>query len=203
MPKPPSGRKPSAKRESILDAAQKAFLEEGYATTSMDGVAAGAGVSKATIYAHFDSKEQLFEAVMTRRCDSSFAFATPDEAADARTALTVIAQRLMALLISPEALALYRVVVAEATRAPDLARTYYETGPVRGKAAIAATVERLQARGDLGTAIDAMTLTDQFIGMLRAETYHRALLGLPAGRGLERTIADAVETMIRAYGRKP
>lgn len=202
MSKNPSAPKPSIKREAIIDAAQKAFLDVGYAATAMDGVALGAGVSKATIYAHFESKDQLFAAVMRRRCDSSFVFTPPDESADARTALTCIAQRLMALLTSPDALALYRVVVAEATRAPDLARAFYETGPVRAKAAIATTVERLKARGDLNKTVDALTFTDQLIGMLRAETYNRALLGLPQGRGMDQTITDAVETLLQAYGAK-
>jgi len=197
MPKP---AKPSAKREAILDAAQRAFLEEGYAATSMDGVATGASVSKATIYAHFESKEQLFAAVMHRGCDSSFALVPPDESADARTALTVTAQRLMALLMAPKALALYRVVVAEASRSPDLARTYYENGPVRGKAAITAVIALLQRRGELAPAADAGTITDQLIGMLRAETFQRALLGLPDGRSLEDTIAAMVETLVQRFG---
>jgi TetR/AcrR family transcriptional repressor of mexJK operon len=197
------GPKPSAKREAILDAAQAAFLDVGFAATSMDGVAAGAGVSKATIYAHFESKEQLFSAVMRRRCDSSFVFQEPDESADARTSLTLIGQRLLGLLMSPDALALYRVVVAEAFRAPDLARAFFETGPVRGKALIAASIQRLQGRGELSGKADPVILTDQFLGMLRAETYHRALLGLPPGRSVEDTIAKAVETVMAAYGTSP
>ena len=200
MLKSHTGPKPSVKREAILDAAQAAFLDVGFAATSMDGVAHGAGVSKATIYAHFESKEQLFSAVMRRRCDSSFVFQEPEESADARTTLTVIAQRLLGLLMSPESLALYRVVVAEAIRSPDLARAFYETGPLRGKAAISASMERLQRRGELSGKIDPLILTDQFLGMLRAETYHRALLGLPPGRSVEDSIVSAVETVMTAYG---
>ena len=200
MPKPHASPKPSAKREAILDAAQAAFLDVGFAATSMDGVAQGAGVSKATIYAHFESKELLFSAVMRRRCDSSFVFQEPEESADARTTLTVIAQRLLGLLMSADSLALYRVVVAEALRSPDLARAFYETGPLRGKASISASMERLQRRGELSAQVDPTILTDQFLGMLRAETYHRALLGLPPGRSVDDTIATAVETVMAAYG---
>lgn len=191
----------AAKREAILDAAQAIFLDSGYAACSMDAVAAGAGVSKATIYAHFKGKDELFAAVMHRRCESTHAFAAPDAAADARTTLGAIAGRLMDLLLSADALALYRVVVTEAARQPDLARAYYETGPVRGKTAIAAAFERLMDRGELDRA-DPMTLTDQFIGMLRAETYHRELFGLPKGRSIDATVAAAVDTLMRAYGRR-
>lgn len=58
----------SRKRNAVLDAAQASFLELGYAQTRMDLVAERAGVSKATVYAHFASKEDLFSAVIYRRC---------------------------------------------------------------------------------------------------------------------------------------
>ncbi|CUW37499.1 putative transcriptional regulator, TetR family [Magnetospirillum sp. XM-1] len=192
--------KPSAKREAILDAAQRLFLDEGYAATSMDAVAARAGVSKATIYAHFEGKDQLFAAIMHRRCEASFVFATPDDSFDAAKTFTTYGERLLTLLMTPDALALYRVVVAESVRTPELAQAFYDTGPTRGKAAISASVVRLQDRGELVAEVEPMVIADQFIGMLRAETYHRALLGLPVGRPLAETVAAAVQTLLRAYG---
>ncbi|WP_096703769.1 TetR/AcrR family transcriptional regulator [Magnetospirillum sp. 15-1] len=202
MTNPRTRSKPSAKREAILDAAQRLFLDEGYSSTSMDAVAARAGVSKATIYAHFEGKDQLFAAIMHRRCEASFVFAPPDESFDAARILTTYAERLLTLLTTPDALALYRVVVAESARTPELAQAFYDTGPTRGKTAIAASVARLQARGELVGDMDAMVIADQFVGMLRAETYHRALLGLPPGRPLADTIAAAVQTLLRAYGKR-
>lgn len=201
-PKTRTRSKPSAKREAILDAAQRLFLDEGYAATSMDAVAARAGVSKATIYAHFEGKDQLFAAIMHRRCEASFVFATPDDGFDAAKTFTIYAERLLTLLMTPDALALYRVVVAESARAPELAQAFYETGPLRGKTAISASVARLQAKGELVADADPMVIADQFIGMLRAETYHRALLGLPPGRSAAETIAAAVRTLISAYGKR-
>jgi TetR/AcrR family transcriptional repressor of mexJK operon len=50
--------------------------------------------------------------------------------------------------------------------------------------------------------VDPMVIADQFIAMLRAETYHRALLGLPPGRSVGDTVANAVQTLIRAYGKR-
>lgn len=193
--------KHSAKREAILDAAQVLFLNEGYAATSMDAVAASAGVSKATIYAHFDGKEQLFAAIMHRRCEAYFVFAPPGEDFDAKQTFTTYAERLLRLLTTPEALALYRVVVAESHRTPELAQAFYDNGPVRGREAITASVLRLQQRGELVADADPVVISDQFIGMLRAEAYHRALLGLPPGhRTHTDTILAAVDTLLRAYG---
>jgi TetR/AcrR family transcriptional repressor of mexJK operon len=200
MTKTRTRSKPSAKREAILDAAQRLFLDEGYAATSMDSVAARAGVSKATIYAHFEGKDQLFAAIMHRRCEASFVFAAPDESQGVAHTLTTYAERLLTLLMTPDALALYRVVVAESARTPELAQAFYETGPARGKAAISASIARFQAQGQLAKDVDPMVVADQFIGMLRAETYHRALLCLPPGRTQEETIKAAVQTLIRAYG---
>lgn len=202
MTNPRTRSKPSAKREAILDAAQRLFLDEGYAATSMDAVAAKAGVSKATIYAHFEGKDQLFAAIMHRRCEASFVFAPPDESFDAARILATYAERLLTLLMTPDALALYRVVVAESARTPELAQAFYDTGPTRGKTTIAASVARLQARGELVDDMDPAVIADQFVGMLRAETYHRALLGLPSGRPLADTVAAAVQTLLRAYGKR-
>jgi TetR/AcrR family transcriptional repressor of mexJK operon len=193
--------KHSAKREAILDAAQVLFLSEGYAATSMDAVAASAGVSKATIYAHFEGKEELFAAIMRRRCEAHFVFSPPEEEFDAVRTFTTYAERLLRLLTTPEALALYRVVVAESHRTPELAAAFYENGPVRGREAITTSVTRLQQRGELAADADPEVIADQFIGMLRAEAYHRALLGLPpANRDHAGTISAAVGTLLRAYG---
>ncbi|RAU23653.1 TetR family transcriptional regulator [Paramagnetospirillum kuznetsovii] len=195
------GRKPSAKREAILDAAQAAFLEDGYAATSMDGVALGACVSKATIYAHFASKDQLFAAVIQRRCERESVFQAPEGLPDARTALTQVARRLLGLLLSPEALAMYRVVVSESMRQPDLARAFYESGPAAGKAQIAEIMAELARRGAL-TLSDPWQATDMFIGMLRTDLFMRKLLGLPLreDQSPEQVIDTAVDIMMRAYG---
>ena len=61
------------KAESILAAAKRMFLESGFGAVSMDAIAREAGVSKATVYAHFAGKEELFGAVIGRECEHYFA----------------------------------------------------------------------------------------------------------------------------------
>jgi TetR/AcrR family transcriptional repressor of mexJK operon len=197
--------RPSRKREAVLDAAQDCFLELGYAATSMDLVASRAGVSKATIYAHFAGKDDLFGAVINRRCDRDPIF--PDglpEEGDARAILTAVATRLMALLISPETQATYRVVVAEAARHPDLATAFWEVGPGQGKARLTAMFEELTRRGALDVP-DPWAAADQFAAMMRGEIFNRLLLGLPLpdGRDAAGTVAAAVDTIMRAYAVRP
>jgi AcrR family transcriptional regulator len=56
----------TARRESILQAAATAFAQKGFASTSMDDVAAEAGITRLILYRHFDSKEALYTAVLER-----------------------------------------------------------------------------------------------------------------------------------------
>lgn len=196
----------SAKRAAILDAAQSCFLEHGYAKTSMDMVASTATVSKATIYAHFQSKDELFGAIICRRCDDhaeGLGAVTLAETTDGRAALTIMARHLLTMLMTPEVIGIYRMVISEAARHPDLAKIYYESGPLRGKTRLAEILDTLNARGVL--SIDnSWQAIDQFVGMLRAECFHRTLLGLPADdrASFDATITGAVDVMLRAYGPK-
>ncbi|MBF0326124.1 MAG: TetR/AcrR family transcriptional regulator [Alphaproteobacteria bacterium] len=197
----------AAKRAAILDAAQVCFCEQGYAATSMDMVAASAGVSKATIYAHFANKDDLFGAIICRRCDDQaegLGGLVLAAKGDGRTALAAIARALMDLFLAPEVMALYRVVVAESPRHPDLARIYYEQGPWRGKQRVAEVLAALDRQGQL-VVPDPWQATDLFVNMLRGEVFHRALLGLePAERPTaETTIAESVRVMLAAYGPHP
>ena len=68
-PNGPGRPKDLAKRQAILDAAKILFLSNGYASTSMDAVAAEAGVSKLTVYSHFNDKETLFSAAVMAKCE--------------------------------------------------------------------------------------------------------------------------------------
>lgn len=202
MLKPCSNRS-SAKRAAILDAAQACFLEHGFANTSMDMVAATASVSKATIYAHFQSKDELFGAIIQRRCDDQaegLGTLAVDDRLDARASLSEIASKLMGMLLKPQVLGIYRMVIAETARYPDLARIYFDAGPLRGKERLVEILDALVRRGLLDIP-DTWQAMDQFVGMLRTEVFHRALLDLPPSErtNIERTIAGAVEVMLRAY----
>lgn len=196
----------AAKREAMLDAAQACFLESGYTSTSVDEVASRAGVSKATIYAHFNSKDDLFSAIICRRCDDQAeglsSLALP-QGNDARTLLTVIAQRLLALFLSPEVMGIYRMVIAEAPRHPELARVWYDAGPMRGKARLVELFEQMKARGLLAYD-DAPRLVDIFVGTLRGECFHRDLINLPPNPMFspDSTVAAAVDLMLKACAAK-
>ena len=195
----------AAKRAAMLDAAQVCFLDKGYANTSVDEVAARAGVSKATIYAHFASKDALFGAIICRRCDDQaegLSSLPVPEGQDARTILTAVGLRLMTLFLSPEVMGIYRMVIAEAPRHPELAKTWYEAGPLRGKQRVGEVFEQMKAKGLLAYDAPTIRVVDMFISMLRGECFHRDMINLPANPifNVESTVKMAVDTMLRAYG---
>ena len=126
----------SRKRAMIVDAALRAFLENGYAESSVNRIAADAGVSIKTLYRHFESKDDLFSAVMQAACSTSGTQPVGAPATEADEpgwfnqpppiALPIAGQEYLRHALSDEQLALYRVVTRDAPRFPELARRYRE-----------------------------------------------------------------------------
>lgn len=121
----------SPKRAAIVAAAKDLFTHAGYGDVSMDAIAAKAGVSKRTVYSYFSGKDVLFAAVMIRHCGevSGCDSWDLDPAVEPRRMLTERGRRFLRVITSPEAIALFRTVTAEAERFPELGRAFFETGP--------------------------------------------------------------------------
>ncbi|MUL38399.1 TetR/AcrR family transcriptional regulator [Gloeocapsopsis dulcis] len=117
-----------SKREQILQGAMQVFLKQGYAKTSMDRVATAAGVSKQTIYSHFQDKEGLFIALIERVTIRSFLceFQNPFQG-EPEIVLRRIAERFLAKMDDQEYIAFFRLVIAESARFPELAQLYTRT----------------------------------------------------------------------------
>jgi TetR/AcrR family transcriptional regulator, mexJK operon transcriptional repressor len=196
-------RQSTRKRSAIVDAAITTFLQKGYVGTSMDEIAALAGVSKQTVYKHFDDKETLFSEVVTSTVNEASDLALRDSG-DLAADLRDLARRQLALVLQPRLMQLRRLVIAESTRFPELGRTFYEQGPGRTIAALAATFERLAERGLL--AVDDPELAaSQFNWLVMSEPLNQAmLLGREQSltkRKLERHADDGVRTFLAAYGK--
>ena len=120
------------KRAVIVDAALKAFLKAGYAEASVNHIAAAAGVSIKTLYRHYESKDDLFSAVMQAACgkppggDSDEQDEPPPNwyALPPAEALPQAGAEYLRHVLSQDQLALYRVVARDAHRFPELARRY-------------------------------------------------------------------------------
>jgi AcrR family transcriptional regulator len=110
-------------REAVLRAAIPTFVDKGYENASMDEIAARAGTTKRTVYAHFGAKEQLFRAAIARAVELSHEILPPlGEGAglDPAVELEAFAIRYCALCIWERAVRLQRVAMGEADRFPDL-----------------------------------------------------------------------------------
>ncbi len=118
----------NSSRETILATSRDVFLRHGFTDASMDAIAQRSGVSKTTLYAHFESKEALFNQVVvdvvTEHADDTaalFEFATGDSFRDK---LVAIACRMLDMRLDPEATALIRLCVIEGARMPRLSYEY-------------------------------------------------------------------------------
>lgn len=116
----------------------------------MDEIAAAAGVSKQTIYKHFTDKRLLLYSIVLGITDRAGPIASAvqsmfEEMVDLDAGLTALARRYAAAVLHPEVLQLRRLVVCEAVRFPDLARTYYEQAPKLGLEAVMAGLDQLIA----------------------------------------------------------
>src|ERR1700694_5297844 len=100
------------KAEMVLDAARRTFLASGFGAVTMDAIAREAGVSKATVYAHFTGKEELFGAIVARLSERRFGGFTAEalDPVDVEESLSAIARRFLDLVLSPEAIALNRII---------------------------------------------------------------------------------------------
>lgn len=206
-PLQPTAEPPATKAGQVVQAARRLFMERGYGATSMEAVAREAGVSKATLYAYFAGKAELFSAIVATEC-RRFVPTVDESEVDrlpVQDALMRIGRRFLDLLISPPALAAYRVVVAETPRFPELGRAFYDAGPANTLSALAGYLERATARGELAVA-DPYTGAALLVGMIRSHLQLRILLGVTAEVGeaeRDRHVGAAVDLFLGGYRPRP
>jgi len=144
-------RRKDARPGEILDAALDLFVEKGFAATRLEDVAQRAGVSKGTVYLYFDSKEDLFKAVirsgMVRAIEEAErrVAAYPGSASDLlRELYTAWWQNIGGTKLA----GIPKLMISEAQNFPELARFYYEEVIQRGSQLFARTIERGMERGE-------------------------------------------------------
>ena len=122
------------KHQQILEAGRDLFFAQGYADTSMDQVTLRSGVSKATVYNHFPSKEKLFEAVVQAGAESVFSRLPPldPKHPDPLEILTDYFLSLTQILFSEEGACICYLAMSDGRRFPENARLIYQSGPGRG-----------------------------------------------------------------------
>jgi AcrR family transcriptional regulator len=204
-------RRSERKRRAIIEAATEAFLSYGYRGTSMDAVAAAAGVSKQTVYQHFGDKQRLFRELIaaTVRTASDPVYDEVRRLADSgrlEDDLRDLARRLLTLVVRPTMMRLRRLVIAEARQFPDLGRVFYDLGPGRTIAALADTFAELTRQGRLH-APDAILAATQFNWLIMSAPLNQAMLlghdDTPTTREINRWADAGVRTFLAAYAHHP
>ncbi|RWZ67869.1 TetR/AcrR family transcriptional regulator [Labedella populi] len=190
------------KRALILQAATDLFSEFGYDKASLARVADRAGVSTATMFNHFRTKAELFEAIVLQ-----FWQAAPDEDAappspgDPRVGLSTLGARYARLLGRPGMAGLHRMVIAEAPRFPDLARVQFDLGKQPFFELVRDYIDSEAREGSLRVP-DVVRATTEFLGMIaNFVLWPQLLLGdwSPTETAVDETIASAVETFLARY----
>lgn len=192
------------KSRAVLDAAAELFLAQGFAAVSMDAVARQAGVSKATLYAHFPGKDALFAAMVAERCDrlAAEAEALASHGNGTEGALRLLCRTVLRFLVAPSTLAIHRIVQAEAGRVPGLSEAFYAAGPGAGRSRLARWIAEEQRSGRLRADAEPMEAAGHLGALLRGDLWLRAGLGmpLPDEQGIERAADAAASVFLRAYG---
>lgn len=191
------------KRGHILVAAKDVFAREGFSKAGMEQVARDAGVSTATLYAHFPSKAELFRVVVEETIDDHAAAVRQSALAGGlpRARLEAFATAYATFYSNPTSRALFRMVTAEHRRFPDIARHFRDRGRSELGGAAIALVRDLADQGALRVE-KASRAAGQLQGMIEHATL---LLGLIEGdevqpsRSPAEIAADAVETFLARY----
>jgi len=197
----PEGRRLVARREAFLAAAKEVFQEKGFAAATLDDVIARSGGSRQTLYTLFGGKQGLFEAIVSDCCSTVFE-ALADEELTARPPEEVLEEvgvRFLSAVTSPKGLSLFRLVVSEAPRIPEIAPQFWALGPSRTRALLTAYFDRQVERGVLKLP-DSGAAAGYFVDMLPGTVRLQCLLGLrepPTPDEIRQIVRGAVAQFLR------
>jgi TetR/AcrR family transcriptional regulator, mexJK operon transcriptional repressor len=176
----------AARRSAFLKAATAVFLEKGYANATLNDIIARSGGSMQTLYSLFGGKQGLFEALIAERSGTVLAPTLADDLLDRPPdeVLVALGIRYLEMVTTPDALGVYRLVVAEGVFMKELAERFWEVGPGRTRALLTRYFEQQTRRGTL-LVKDPEQAAHQFWGMLMGNFQMPCLLGLREPPGLE------------------
>lgn len=202
-PNGPGRPKDLAKRQAILDAAKLLFLTHGYANTSMDAVASAAGVSKLTVYSHFNDKETLFSAAVVAKCEEQLPplfFELPEGIAVEHVLLN-IARGFHQLINSEESVNLHRLIMALGSQDPNLSLIFFQAGPERMVQGMERLLTRIHETGALNIDLPR-NAAEHFFCLIKGAGNFRLLYGCGeplSEEASERHIQEVVALFMRAY----
>jgi TetR/AcrR family transcriptional repressor of mexJK operon len=183
------------------------FLRDGYAGTTMDAIAAEAGIAKRSLYNNYADKDALFLEIVSGVVGYAEGFARDlrnelrgADAANVAAALHDLARRMVLSIVRLEVIALRRLLIGEARAFPDLARSYFDRAPGRVIEALASGFAHLTRMRALRTP-DPRRAAAQFAYLVAGAPLDRAMLvgTIPPGRELRAVAREGTETFLARY----
>ncbi|BAI99114.1 TetR family transcriptional regulator [Sphingobium sp. TA15] len=194
-----------SRRTAILEAAAQVFFEQGYAATSIDAIIERIGGSKRNIYNEFGNKEGLFTALVSESADTALSALSVGgfEGRSLNEVLLEFGRRLLEIYMSPGLIGVYRSIMPEALRFPELAKDFFDKGPGRASDRLAEVLAEARDRGEIDLD-DCHAAADHFVGMFRDNLHLRVVLGLrppPSPAEAEAAVTSAVGIFLHGiYG---
>lgn len=195
-----------ARREAILETAAQVFLEIGFERASMSEIAARLGGSKATLYGYFSSKEELFFNVVQFKVGSevnpAFEELRSQIDAEPRTVLIKLGERFVSAILTPEAIALRRLVIAQVAQ-PGVGERFWRLGPGQACDAMEGYLASATKAGRLNVS-DPKVAAQHMLALYESELGWRWILGLQESfsrQHMKQAVARAVDVFLCAYGR--
>jgi AcrR family transcriptional regulator len=192
------------RRRQILTGAARIFMAEGYEGASMSQIAAAADVSKGTLYNYYPGKKELFTAFVSAGCNElvSLMFAPQDHAETPHQTLTRIGRQMLTSMMTANGLAMFRLVVMEAAKFPDLAQLFIQAGPEALINHLATWLQSQIAAGTMRIA-DTRFAAEQFFALAQTRMVLRARVDpafAPTDTEINYVIEGAVNLFFAAYG---
>jgi AcrR family transcriptional regulator len=182
----------------VREAAEEVFLRDGYAAATMDDVARRAGMSKRTLYQLFPSKAALFEAMLGMHLAPFHIDLPIEQEPDLVAALSAHLGAFGRHFLTARQSGIFRLIVAEVHRSPELADAVYRAGPGAGTTALERRVAAEMARGTLRPG-DPKAVADLLLAMAFSNVFIEMLLGLrgpPEAAEIERRLRDGIATFL-------
>lgn len=191
------------KLQQILAGAQMVFLEKGFAGASVDGIAKKAGVSKPTIYSHFADKKELFVEVIRDEFSrqSEKIWDAGRLVGDSRMQLEQLGRQFLSAALNPKLQSLFRLVLAELDRFPEIGGIFYNVTIARGISTMTSLLQEYEAQGVL-LVPDQELASHRFLELCRAGVFYPNILQIrKAVSEQERAdhVHDAVDAFFRIY----
>ena len=174
------------KQLQIIDAAKKVFLEKGFDIASMDMIAAEAGVSKRTVYSHYQSKDKLFASIMNDLCSSKRGEVTDKEDWEEcdflpkdqpiEETLTTFGHIFLSYIFDPEVLAMLRILIGQADKFPEIGESFYDQGPVMTQKMLITYFEHTNETGETNF-VDPCITAKSFIASLLGPRHLQCMFG--------------------------